>query len=533
METAWSSVSISGGPMFSLYQRLRAAKICCKGLNRSSFSNIQARSKEAFDKLELIQRNLLTEPPHELFKQEAAARESWLRFSLAEESFLKKKSRVRWLKEGDSNSGFFHRSVKANLSRNAIHHLRDSNGHKVSNPELIKSMAVAYYCDLLGSSNDAVQQYSKSELQELHSFRCDAVTASMLSYIPLDEDITKAIFSLPKDKAPGPDGFTMEFFTTSWGLVGSSLIAAVKDFFTCSYLLRQVNSTVISLIPKVPRAETLQNFRPISLCNTVYKVISRLLSARLKILSPLVVQRNQVGFVNGRLICENILLASELVRDFNKEGNITRGCLQIDIAKAYDNVSWDFVRSLLEAFELPDNFKEWINLCIPSPHYSVSVNGELSGFFKGKKGLRQGDPISSSLFVMAMDILSKLLANAVSSGGFIPHPLCLDPLITHLSFTDDVLVFFDGSEGSLNVILEVLKEFERVLGLALSLRKCCLFLDGNNVYATREMASKFGLIHGSLPVRYLGLPLMPHKLRQQDYQPLVDNVRSRICSWTA
>lgn len=95
----------------------------------------------------------------------------------------------------------------------------------------------------------------------------------------------------------------------------------------------------------------------------------------------------------------------------------------------------------------------------------------------------------------------------------------LDPLITHLSFVDDVLIFFDGSEDSLVGILDGLRSFQRVSGLALNLRKYFLFIDGNNLELSRSMAERFGLVQVSLPVRYLGLSLMPHKLRPQDYQP--------------
>lgn len=533
LRTAWHSVNISGGSMFVLYQKLRAAKGCCKDLNRSSFSGIQTRSLEALENLESIQRRVLSTPSQELFEEESEARKAWLILSKAEESFFKQKSRVRWLKEGDSNTGFFHRAVKANLSKNIIHHLRDNNGLKVSNPEHIKSLAIDYYQQLLGSANNAVQPFTKSQIQEIHPFRCSDSLATQLSAIPSEEEIVKVLYSLPKNKAPGPDGFTMEFFTSSWDLVGNDLVGAVKEFFTGSYMLRQVNATIISLTPKFPGAEQLKDFRPISLCNTVYKVISKIISYRLKLITPKVVQRNQVGFVKGRLLCENVLLAAELVRDFNKDGEVTRGCLQIDISKAYDNVNWNFILNILEALELPKVFINWISLCISTPHYSVSVNGELVGFFKGMKGLRQGDPISSSLFILGMDILSKLMDNALRNGDFSPHPLCMDPLITHLSFADDVLVFFDGSEFSLRGILRVLSDFEKVSGLALNLKKSCLFLDGNKINTIRQFASMFGLTHGSLPVRYLGLPLMPHKLRPQDYQPLTDRVRLRICSWTA
>lgn len=235
--------------------------------------------------------------------------------------------------------------------------------------------------------------------------------------------------------------------------------------------------------------------------------------------------------MKGRLLCENVLLASELVVDFNKSSTTSRGCLQINITKAYDNVDWGFLMNILQAFQLLEKFITWIQLCISSPHYSIAFNGELVGFFPGKKGLRQGDSISSSLFVLAMDIFSKKLDLTVNRNVFSPHPLCSDPLITHLSFADDVLIFFDGSERSLKGILDVLIDFQTDSGLVLNLSKSYLFLDGDNMSLSRDLSSRYGLLQGSLPVRYLGLPLMPHKLRPQDYQPLIDKVLSRISSW--
>lgn len=244
------------------------------------------------------------------------------------------------------------------------------------------------------------------------------------------------------------------------------------------------------------------------------------------------VQNNQVGFVSGRLLCENVLLASELVYDFHKPGTTTRGCLQIDLTKAYDNVDWKFLLNILAAFELPEMFIGWLKERISSTSFSVSVNGKLVGFFKGKKGLRQGDSISSSLFVLAMDILSKDLDRAARSRQFIPHSMCRDPLVIHLSFADDVLVFFDGSKSSLLGIIEVLRNFYYASGLQLNLNKSQLLFDGNNYQLATYLANRFGIVNGSLPVRYLGLSLLPHKMRHEDYQSLLDRVYKRITYWS-
>lgn len=134
-----------------------------------------------------------------------------------------------------------------------------------------------------------------------------------------------------------------------------------------------------------------------SCCSTVYKVIARLLKKRLQLFVPDVVQHNQVGFIKGRFLCENVLLASEMVTGFHKRGPTTRGCLQVDLMKAYDNVNWSFMLNTLTAFGLQEFFINLIKECITTTSFSIAFNGELRDCFPGKKGLRQGDPISSLL----------------------------------------------------------------------------------------------------------------------------------------
>ncbi|CAD5328526.1 unnamed protein product [Arabidopsis thaliana] len=244
------------------------------------------------------------------------------------------------------------------------------------------------------------------------------------------------------------------------------------------------------------------------------------------------VQGNQVGFVEGRLLCENVLLASELVTNFHSQGVTSRGCLQVDLAKAYDNLDWKFLLNVLQAINLPAVFIGWVKECFTTTSFSVAFNGELIGFFPGKKGLRQGDPISSLLFVLAMDVLSKKLDRGVMTNRFGLHPDYEVPLITHLSFADDVLIFFDGKMDSIHGILFILDDFQRGSGLGVNRAKTALFLDGGRIQENTIIANIVGLQIGSLPVRYLGVPLSSRKMTRQDYKPLMDKILSRFSSWT-
>lgn len=118
------------------------------------------------------------------------------------------------------------------------------------------------------------------------------------------------------------------------------------------------------------------------------------------------ISRNQSAFIPGRNIAENVLLAQELVRNYHRKDGKRRCTLKIDLMKAYDSVNWDFIIHCLACLGFPGKFINWIKVCITSPRFSVSLNDTLMGYFKGAKGLRQGDPLSPYLFVIAMEVLS-------------------------------------------------------------------------------------------------------------------------------
>ena len=142
---------------------------------------------------------------------------------------------------------------------------------------------------------------------------------------------------------------------------------------------------------------------------------------------------------------------------------------------------------------MPDSFISWIKACVTTPSYSIALNGELQNFFPGKKGIRQGDPISPLLFIIDVDILSKMLDKGAINGRFGIHPECEAPLITHLSFADDVLIFFDGIAESLRGILEILEEFRLISGLRINRQKSELLLDGGSSSRCRDMANEMGI----------------------------------------
>jgi hypothetical protein len=146
--------------------------------------------------------------------------------------------------------------------------------------------------------------------------------------------------------------------------------------------------------------------------------------------------------LTGRIISENILLAQELVKGYHKNKGKARCAIKVDLKKAYDSVEWNFILMCLLAVGCHARFVNWVRECITTPQFSIALNGSLVGYFKGGKGLRQRDPLSPYLFVLAMEVFTKLmLAKVRESHLFQFHPHCGRQQITHLSFVDDLLIF--------------------------------------------------------------------------------------------
>lgn len=128
-----------------------------------------------------------------------------------------------------------------------------------------------------------------------------------------DEEIKGVIWNGKKGKAPGPNGFTLSFFKATWEVVGVDVTTAIKHFFNTGRLLKEVNSTFISLIPKKLEASTFNDYRPIALCNLIYKFITKIITNHLKRVMNALVLPNQSAFIEGHSIMENILLCHEVV----------------------------------------------------------------------------------------------------------------------------------------------------------------------------------------------------------------------------
>jgi hypothetical protein len=192
-------------------------------------------------------------------------------------------------------------------------------------------------------------------------------------------NIRKVMFSMNRNKAPGSDGFSARFYHKACPVVGHCVEDAILEFFGSRRLLREVNSTIITLVQWKMDFSSIGEYRPISCCNVIYRCITKILANRLLPSLDEVVSLNQWAFIPRRSIAENILLAQALVSDYHKEKGSPRCTLKVDLVKAYDSVSWDFIIYCLSCFGAPPKFVGWVKTCISTPSFSIALNGSLVG----------------------------------------------------------------------------------------------------------------------------------------------------------
>ncbi|KAL2937102.1 hypothetical protein RDABS01_020551 [Bienertia sinuspersici] len=224
-------------------------------------------------------------------------------------------------------------------------------------PSSIAHAFEQYYIKLLGTPG-VQRTHVKQEIVD-RGPRFDAQQAQMLTHHVTDEEIKKAMFSIPGKKAPGPDGFNSTFFKESWHITGPEVCEAVRDFFVHGRMLKEVNCTRLTLIPKVSHPNSVTEFRPIACCNTVYQCITKIICNRLKRVLPGLISPNQSGFVQGRRIVHNVSIIQDLVGMYNRKSSPPGCLLKIDIRKAYDSVQWGFLKEMLESLNFPGKFVSW------------------------------------------------------------------------------------------------------------------------------------------------------------------------------
>ena len=524
----WQSLQFSGSYSFVLASKLKALKGILKVWNKEVFGRVEIKKNEAlsrisyWDEVEKDKELSLTEA-----EEREMARENYKEWVDMEEVSWRQKSREIWLKEGDRNTGFFHRMANSHRRRNSITSIRINGRNLVKEAEVKEGLVRAFQC-LLSAPTNWCLPFPEIYVNSIGEDHC-----AKLKEMFTEEEILAAVSGLNDDKAPGPDGFPLAFWSFSWDFVKEEVMGFFKEFYQNDQFVKSLNATFLVLVPKGRTVVDLKDLRPISLVGSLYKILSKVLANRIKRVMSLVISQSQNAFVEGRQILDTVLIANEAV-DSTLRGKEKGILCKLDIEKAYDHIRWDFLMQMLERMGFGSKWIRWINWCISTATFSVLINGSPSGFFRSSRGLRQGDPLSPYLFVIGMEALSCLLQRAVE-GNFISG--CRfrgrdggEIVISHLLYADDTIIFCDANAEQLMYLRWTLMWFEAFSGLKINIFKSEIIPLGR-VDNVEELAAELGCGVGSLPTKYLGLPLgAPHRATGV-WDSIEERFRNRLSSW--
>lgn len=275
-------------------------------------------------------------------------------------------------------------------------------------------------------------------------------------------------------KAPGPDGLPSLFFQKYWHIVGSDVRSVVLDMLNNDKDSSRINDTHIPLISKCKNPTRPKEFRPISLCNVIMKLVMKTIANRIKSILPEIIDEEQSAFVKRRLITDNALIAMECFHWMKNKTKGKRGvmALKLDMSKTYDRIEWPFVIEVLSSMGFPPVIVKLIERCISMVTYKVLLNGQPSCNFTPERGLRQGDPLSPYLFILCADVFSGIIKKEVPDSKIHGIKIALRaPMISNLLFADNSLIFARANPQEADKILEILHKYQDASGQIVNLDK--------------------------------------------------------------
>ncbi|XP_050232953.1 uncharacterized protein LOC126681456 [Mercurialis annua] len=525
IESSWQSLAVSN-PNGSLVFKIRELRKLVKDWNIRIFGDLNSKAaaiQHNIEELESVIDN------RELSEDESislsALQADLYGVTKQQESLWLQKARLNWNLLGDKNTSFFHLAANIHAKNNLISEIYiDNIGY--NRPVDIKLQISKYFRFYYKKKQQISFCLDQLQFRQIRQESCNSLTA----YFE-EEEVFNALKSCDPNKAPGPDGFNMFFYGRSWQIVKEDIMQIFNDFCSTGLFPKGLNTAFLILIPKVKGASNIKDFRPISLINGIFKLLSKVLANRLAPCLPDIISENQFGFIKGRSIHECHSIASEIINlsSRRKEQNFL---IKLDFQKAFDSISWSFIMGVLRQMKFSSLWVDWISSLLSTSQLSVLINGSPSENFYMERGVRQGDPLSPMLFVIAAEGF-KILIDKAKDLGLIQGIRIEDyhESLSILQFADDTLLFIPNNMEMIKNLLRILRCFELISGLRINFKKSSII--GLNVQEA-DLTAAANILNcktEKLPIDYLGMPLSKNVLKISHFDHLKHNFMHHLALW--
>ena len=392
-------------------------------------------------------------------------------------------------------------------------------------------MVLRYWSDLF---SEEVGQLSAERLPSDYFPRIGAEDFEIMMRPLSEAEVSVALKSMKPYKAPGPDGFQPLFNQRFWDMVKPNVMRLVSEILAGREFPEGFNDAYIVLIPKMATPQFAKHFRPIGLCNIVYKIVTKVIINRLKPVLPSLISPTQCSFVPKRQITDNVIIVQEMLHSMrNKQGKKGYMAVKIDFEKAYDRLRWAFIRESLMELRIPQHLVDIVMTCINSANLLILWNGEPMEKFAPSRGIRQGDPLSPYLYVICMERLAHLIDQEVHNGNWKPVKASRGgPPISNLAFADDLILFTEASVEQAQVMKWCLDRFCAASGSKVNVDKSKIYFSANTHLDIRDaICNNLAMESTDDFGKYLGVPTINGRTSKREYQYLVDRINGKLAGW--
>lgn len=445
------------------------------------------------------------------------------------------RTHCKWIENGEKPTKYFCALEKRNYVNKNVTKLINSKGKCIVEQNEILTEIKKFYQVLYKNYDDQIEDIDLNDLftqYKIHIPKVNEMEQQLLDNNITLSEILCSLKNMKNDKTPGTDGFTTEFFKFFWIDLNKYILKSYQCSFKKGYLSISQTRGIISIIPKgnKPR-EQLKNWRPISLLNTTYKILSAVLANRMKPLLSSLIHENQKGFLKGRYIGENSRLLYDVIHYCN-ENKVPGLVLLIDFEKAFDSVSWSFMFKVLHFFHFGEIFIKWVKILFSKASLCVIQNGFFSDFFEIGRGCRQGDPISPYLFILCAEIMGILIRNNLNIKGIV----IAGKEYKLLQYADDTVLLLDGSKKSLKNALSLIDQFAKYSGLKPNYDKTLCVKIGSLSNCKQNILPEVNIRWSQEPFTVLGITycidLNPIAMHELNFLPKLCEMKKLVASWS-
>ena len=441
------------------------------------------------------------------------------------------RSKIRWWEEGEKSTKFFHNLEKSRAKQKAWDKILDKNGNLQYGTSNILNRQVEFYKHLFTSDQKNDNHQEKAYfLDNLDKKLSEESKNDLDSDIQLSE-VLSSIKKMPNGKSPGSDGLPVEFYKIFWNEIGNDYFEVISSGLANEELTYTQYLAVISLLYKKGAREDIKNWRPISLLNIDYKIISKVLAERLKQVLHEIIHPDQRGCVPGRFIGENVRHIDDLLYEI-ENGEKSPLILMLDQEKAFDRVEWDWLFSTMEKFNFGDRFISWLKILYKNSKSCILTNGVQSEYFDITRGIRQGDALSALLFIIQFEPLAQKFRTTDDIQGIsIPlrnmHNSSI--LVKGAQYVDDSNTFLKN-ETFVSNFLNIMRNYETASGSRMNSDKTL------GLSLNRRIEKKINGINITLRAeRVLGIDLggRREKTETDFWDKLIEKLGAKLKIWNA